>query len=201
VGLRPDTTYHYRLVADNERENGKTMEGGRETGDEGIFTTSVSAVPQAVTGTSGRVGTTSATVSGTVDPDGQPATYTFELGVYAGTGTQYGIVYSGSTGVEVVPTVETLGLSGLQPGTTYAYRIKLTSGYGAATGESVLFTTEGVPVVLSPPPLLAQLPLPKIVFPKPSVSQKAKKVSLKKKSKKAKRKITGRLKKDAKQKK
>lgn len=56
-------------------------------------------------------------------------------------------------------------LTGLQPGTTYAYRIKVSSGYGTSFGEPVTFTTFGLPSVLSSPPLFAMLPVPPIAFP------------------------------------
>ncbi len=74
-GLQPDTTYRYRLVAVNEK-------GEESVGPEASFTTSPPAVPQAVTGGASAVAVTSATISGTVDPDGQAATYMFELGRY-----------------------------------------------------------------------------------------------------------------------
>jgi hypothetical protein len=163
--LQPNTHYHYRLMAENE-DTQKTKKY-QTTGPEGAFTTGPSPVPQAATGAPSAVAATSATVSGTVNPDGQRATYAFELGVYAGGPTQYGIVFSGPAGTGTVPVTETLGLTGLQPGTTYAYRIKVASGYGTQTGEPVLFTTEGLPSVLISPTVLAQLPVPNIAFPTP----------------------------------
>ena len=112
---------------------GKAL-GGAATSTEGTFTTGPAPVPRAATGVPSAVGTTSATISGTVDPDGQPATYSFELGVYNGASTQYGVVFSGPAGAEAVPVGESLAITGLQPGTTYAYRIEIASGYGTADG-------------------------------------------------------------------
>jgi NHL repeat len=163
VGLQPATTYRYRLLA--ESENLQKTEKLAATGPEGSFTTAPAPVPQATTGTPSLTGATTATISGTVNPDGQPATYTFELGVYAGAQTQYGIVFSGPAGTGVVPVTKTLGLSGLQPGTTYAYRITVSSGYGTATGETMTFTTAGLPEVLLSPTPLAMLAIPSIAFP------------------------------------
>jgi hypothetical protein len=122
-------------------------------------------VLQALTGDSREVSSTSATITGVVNPDGQPATYAFELGVYNPAGTQYGVVSSGSVGSGTVLVGESLHLTGLQPGTTYAYRISVSSGYGTSYGEPVTFTTLGLPSVLSSPPLLAMLPMPSIAFP------------------------------------
>ena len=66
---------------------------------------------------------TSAVITGAVNPDGVPAGYAFELGVYNGTSTQYTIVYSAEAGSGNTPVEESLPVTGLQPGTTYAYRI------------------------------------------------------------------------------
>lgn len=166
TGLRPQTTYCYRLVADNEHEEGKVMEGGTATGPEGTFTTAAAATPQAMTGATSAIGTTSAVISGMVNPDGQQATYAFELGVYEGATTRYGVVLSGSAGAGTSFAPVSYQLSGLQPGTTYAYRVKIYSGYGEATGASVTFTTGGVPSVIGVPDVLAQLAVPDIHFPR-----------------------------------
>jgi hypothetical protein len=170
TGLQPGTTYHYRLLASNEREvAGKTV-GGRSSGAQGVFTTAPAPVPGAITGAASAITATSATIAGTVDPDGQPATYTFELGISEGAQTQYGTVLSGSAGAGTVAVTETLGLTGLQPGTTYAYRIKVASGYGTATGQTATFTTVGLSSVLGVPGALAMLAIPTIVFPATSVA-------------------------------
>ena len=166
VGLEPQTTYSYRLVADNEHEEaGHVAQGGETTGTERHFTTGASPIPVAQTGSASGVGATSATIAGLVDPDGQPAVYAFELGVYNGPSTRYGVVFSGAAGASVTAVPESLELTGLQPGTTYAYRIVLKSGYGESTGQTVLFTTEGLPSVLTLPAPLAQLAVPTIAFP------------------------------------
>jgi hypothetical protein len=164
TGLQPATTYHYRLFAVNTA-GGALNETGGAVLPEGTFTTAPAPVPQAASGAASAVGATSATISGTVDPDGQPATYAFELGVYAGAATQYGIVLSGAAGAGTAPLAESLGLSGLQPGRTYAYRIRIASGYGTAYGEPMLFTTAGLPSVLTVAAPLAQLAIPAIAFP------------------------------------
>jgi len=162
-GLQPATTYRYRLCAENA--------AGHASGEigEGEFTTAPSPVPVAVTGGYSAVGTTSATITGAVNPDGQSATYTFELGVYSGAATQYGVVLSGPAGADTALTPESFVLSGLQAGTTYAYRISVKSGYGESVGAPVTFTTTGLPAALNPGIVLPQLPVPEINFPKPEV--------------------------------
>jgi hypothetical protein len=170
TGLQPETVYRYRLVANNEQVVAGKPVGGEAKGAEGIFMTAPAPVPQAATGAPSALTATSATVSATVNPDGQPATYAFELGVYAGAQTQYGIVFSGSAGTSTVPVTETLGLSNLQPGTTYAYRVEIASGYGTATGATETFTTQGLPSVLITATPLAMLTVPNIAFPAAATS-------------------------------
>jgi hypothetical protein len=164
--LTPNTQYRYRLFAENDHKEGTPVI------EEGSFTTASAPAPQATTGPAGAAGPTSATIFGTVDPDGQPAVYTFEVGVYNGASTQYGTVLSESTGATIGPIAEKLALSGLQPGTTYAYKITVKSGYGTAEGEPAIFTTAGLSAVLAAPAPLGMLPVPRTTFPKTVVSKK-----------------------------
>jgi DNA-binding beta-propeller fold protein YncE len=166
-GLQPGARYAYRLTASNA--------GGEASGPEGSFTTAAAPLPSAQTGSASAVTASDATVSGMVDPDGLPATYAFELGVYEGAGTQYGIVFSGPAGSSSVAVEEALGLTGLQPGTTYAYRITVSSGYinnesHTLRGAPSTFTTGGLPSVLGLPAVMAQLPIPNIAFPAAATS-------------------------------
>ena len=168
TGLQPDTEYSFRLCA--ESENSAKTEKLRTIGPEGHFTTLPAPSPSATTDPATNVTATTATLKGTVDPDGFEAAYAFELGVYKGELTSYGIVASGSTGSGSTPVEETLPLTGLQPGTTYAYRIAIKSGYGEAIGATMTFTTAGLPSALTVPSPLAMLPIPPIAFPKPATT-------------------------------
>jgi DNA-binding beta-propeller fold protein YncE len=176
AGLTPATTYSYRLVANNEfeAEPGKTL-GGKATGIEGTFTTSPAPEPSVATAGYSGLTPTSAVITGLVNPDGVPASYALELGVYNGASTQYGIIASGSPGTGTTPVEETLALTGLQPSTTYAYRIAVSSGYidnptHTLQGATAMFTTGGLPSVLALPPVLAQLPVPSLTFPRETTS-------------------------------
>jgi hypothetical protein len=168
--LQPLTSYRYRLAAVNEKGQEAVSATGGSVLPEGTFTTGPAPAPAVSTGLASEVGTSSATIAGSVNPGGLPATYSFELGVYEGASTQYGDVFSGPVGTGSTPLEETLALTGLQPGTTYAYRIAVHSGYThntetALQGTTTLFTTAGVPAVLSVSTPLAQLATPTITFP------------------------------------
>ncbi len=197
-GLQPATGYRYRLYAKNAA-GGAIDETGGATLPEGVFTTAPAPVPQVSTGAASMIGATSATLSGSVDADGQPAVYMLELGVYAGAATQYGIVLSATAGAGPVGIERPV--SGLQPGTTYAYRVSVSSVYVPSEdhvlhGTPVTFTTLGVPAVLSVPSVLAQLLVPAIAIPKetgaskPKATSKTKKIKAKGKRKAHKRKTS-----------
>jgi hypothetical protein len=170
AGLSPQTRYVFRLRAVNSFVFGSTHEGGETLSErEGVFTTAALPEPQALTGGAVSIGASTATIFGEADPAGEPASYVFELGVYKGAATQYGIVFSGQAGSGDGFVQEQLALSGLQPATTYAYRIGVRSGYVLAGkqvfGQVDTFTTTGVPeaISLQPPPVM--LPMPPIKWP------------------------------------
>jgi hypothetical protein len=170
-GLTPATTYSYRLVAVNEFEAEGETQHETTLGPEATFTTPAARVPSVQTGASAVLGTTSAQVSGSVEPNGVPTSYSFELGIYNGAVTQYGVVAGGSAGSTEGAVPVSASINGLQPGTTYAYRLSISSGYitnetHSLTGATGLFTTPGLAAALSVPPVLAQLPIPSIAFPK-----------------------------------
>ncbi len=176
-GLRAGTLYHYRLAAINEKG-----EPALNAANEGSFRTALAPAPQAVTGSASLITTRSALVNGTVNPDGQAATYTFEVGLYNGASTQYGIVFSGPVAATTIPVQENQELTGLLPGRIYAYRIGISSGYvkneaHVTQGTPSLFQTAGLPEVLTSPSVLAQLPIPPIAFPKEPATLTPKKLT------------------------
>ena len=187
-GLQPASTYRFRLVAVNQAGEAAVNATGGQPLPEGTFTTAPAPVPQAATGGASEVAANSAVISGSVDPDGLPASYSFEMGVYEGAATQYGVVFSGPAGSGSVPVEESYALSGLQPGVTYAFRIVVHSGYihdseNALLGSPALFTTTGVSSVLLAPAPIALVAVPGISFPQAAPGVKAKKAKKAKKSK------------------
>ncbi len=165
TGLQPATSYRYGLFAANAAGNALGEEGGSQL-PLGSFTTAAVSLPLAITGGVRAVTANSAIVSGTVNPSGQPAVFTFELGLYEGAATRYGVVFSGSAGSGSVSIEEAVALSGLQPGDTYAYRIDASGSDGFSEGAPETFTTAGLPSLTPAPVALELLPVPSIVFPK-----------------------------------
>ena len=98
--------------------------------------------PTVRTGDAGDVTSSSVTVSGTVNPNGQDTSYHFEYG----TTTDYGQSTSSSgagSGSSAVPV--TASLSGLDPGTTYHYRLVAGNATGTTQGADRTFTTTAPP--------------------------------------------------------
>jgi phosphodiesterase/alkaline phosphatase D-like protein len=128
-GLSPNTTYHYRLVA--------TSLLGTADGADKTFTTS--ALPPVVsTGGSTSVATTSATLTGSVNPEGQSTTYQFEIGQTTGYGTE---TPAASTGSGTAAVNAAAAIAGLSPNTTYHYRLDATNATGTKVGADKTFTT------------------------------------------------------------
>jgi len=89
--------------------------------------------------------------------------------VYNPSGTVFTTIVSAVGDAEAGAEHEEYLLSGLQPGTQYAYRIVIQSAYTPGgqplSGETVLFTTQGLPAVLGVPRVLPLLAVPAIGFP------------------------------------
>jgi hypothetical protein len=133
-GLADGTTYHYRLVA--------TSSAGTSHGGDAVFTTL--AVPDVSTASASNIAASSATLNGTVDPNGRSTTFYFEYG----TSTSYGSKTSSkSAGSATSAQPESAGISGLTAGRTYHFRIVAASDAGTAAGKDVTFTTSSAPAV------------------------------------------------------
>ena len=84
------------------------------------------------------VGESAATLTGTVNPQGIPASYWFEYGPTTAYGSQTPAATAGSSALTQNVSA---ALSGLAPGTTYHYRIVATNASGRAEGADRTFTT------------------------------------------------------------
>ena len=101
----------------------------------------------ATTGIATSVQSASATLTGSIDPRGQPATYRFDLGPT--------IAYGSSTPTRALPDTAPATVSekllALTPGTTYHYRLVGTTACGSEVALDATFTTPLAP---------GQVPLP-----------------------------------------
>ncbi|MGH2853469.1 MAG: hypothetical protein ACRDLF_04665 [Solirubrobacteraceae bacterium] len=160
VPLTPGVTYHYRLVAWNEE--------GTSYGQDETLTAAAGQPPVASTGSASGVTVDEATISGTIDPAGKETSYRFEYG----TGTEYGTQAFGTVLPEQGEQTVTLSLRGIDPDTTYHYRLVVSNPGGTSYGEDETFTTEPVAfpaIAPTPAPLIA---LPNIAFPTEAAARK-----------------------------
>jgi len=106
--------------------------------------------PAVTTGVSSGVRENVATVAGSVNPAGNPATYWFEYGPTESYGSQTTEEPAGSGLTDAGVSRD---LTGLAPGTTYHYRLAAKHGSGATVhGQDRTFTTTGgAPPVDNPP--------------------------------------------------
>jgi hypothetical protein len=164
IELLPETTYHYRLVARNV--------AGTTIGIDHTFTTGSPTPPVAVTGGASGVTQNTATIAGTVDTNGLPTSYGFEIGTSTDYGPPTGL---GTVGAGASKAPVSLPLTGLVPGTTYHYRLMATNLDGTSHGADQTFTTGVFANTFAEPP--APLPfvsVPAIVFPNDAGSGVAK---------------------------
>jgi hypothetical protein len=127
-GLAPSTTYHFRIVASNG--------SGTALGNDQSFTTV--GPPAVQTGPAESVTTTSATLTGALDPKGSSTTWFFDYGTStaytARTPVQDGGSSPGARAISIV-------LSNITPNTTYHYRLVATNSAGTTLGSDATLTT------------------------------------------------------------
>jgi hypothetical protein len=135
-GLAMSAVYHVRVVAVNAI--------GTSTGSDATFTTT--GRPLVSTGSASGLTSNSATLAGTVDPNGHAAGWYFQYGTTSGYGVQTPTRSSSSrTGSRNV----TEAIGNLKPGTTYHYRLVASNGVGTSFGNDTTFTTAGPPLTLA----------------------------------------------------
>ena len=95
------------------------------------------APPLAITGDATAIGTTAATVGGTLTANAGDASVHFDIGTTSAYGAQTPIQHVRG----VTPVAVSAVVGGLSPSTTYHYRLVITSMDGSATGSDRTFTT------------------------------------------------------------
>jgi hypothetical protein len=112
------------------------------------------SAPAVSTGSAQAVSYTSATLTGSVNPRGQDATYFFQYGPTKAYGSQTALGDAGS-GISRVHV--SLPVTGLQPITKYHFRLIAVNATGASTGADGTFTTKKVPlsvaILVAPNPI------------------------------------------------
>lgn len=133
TGLRPNTDYQIRLVADNGTVTATSSVQSFHT---------LQAPPDAETADATDQRQDSATLNGYVTPFGLQSTFHFEYG----TSTEYGhrVPATGDdvVGNGIVRRVVSEAIKGLSPGTTYHFRIVASSSAGTTDGNDVTFQTD-----------------------------------------------------------
>jgi hypothetical protein len=132
--LSPETTYHFRVAASNS--NGVVSYSSDET-----FTTPAAVV----TGQASSVAGKSATLGGTVDPDGTTIT---DCHFEYGTSTHYGQSQPcASTPSGSSPVAVSADITGLEENTTYHFRLVAGNAGGSYPGLDETFTTLSSPLI------------------------------------------------------
>lgn len=132
VGLHPNVDYLVRAVATNDLTT--------HTTEPTVFTTAA-IPPVTVTGLATDVSETSAVINATINPTGLQSTYRFEYGLTTSYGNRIPVVGEANSGNGRAPRIFSRTLNGLQPGTTYHYRIVARNVIGETVGEDRTFTT------------------------------------------------------------
>jgi Fibronectin type III domain len=110
----------------------------------GVQTAAAASAPTVTTGPVTAVAATTATVSGSINPNGSATSWYVEYG----TSTSYGSkTPAANAGSGTSGTTVTAPLTGLKPGTNYHYRVVAASSAGTAHGADGLLTTTAAPQV------------------------------------------------------
>jgi Ca2+-binding RTX toxin-like protein len=111
-----------------------------------MATAATRALPGATTGSASSVTGTTATLNGSVNPNGAATTWQFELGTSTGYGSRAPSAPQSAGAGSASSAVKT-AVSGLQPGTTYHYRLTATNAGGTTVGADATFKTQPAPGV------------------------------------------------------
>jgi hypothetical protein len=149
--LAPNKKYHFRLVGESGEFGGVSAAGG-DTTEETV------GPPRIISQEFSAIGQTAATISGVINPDGEPTAYLVEYvtdaafnenGYATATKVPAGGmgIGSGRSGVAVSQS-----LTELVPATKYHFRLSATNSSGNANGPDQVFVTQGMGPVFGPCP-------------------------------------------------
>jgi phosphodiesterase/alkaline phosphatase D-like protein len=136
-GLATYTKYHFRIVASNSL--------GTSVGMDEVVRTEAPSPPLVVETAATGVTDSVAHLSGSINPNDAATVYRFQYGTDASYGRQ--TPTSESIGEDGSPHAVSADISGLEPGTTYHFRVMATNFGGTALGPDMTFTTQAAPSV------------------------------------------------------
>jgi hypothetical protein len=134
TGLTPNTTYRTLTYAINDTTKVESISSV------GSFRTAV-VPPEVQTGAASNVTDTTADLAGTINALGDQTTYHFEYGPTTDYGSEVPAGAEAVAGSPRTPRAFVQTAKGLQPGTTYHYRLVATNSAGTTEGEDRTFTT------------------------------------------------------------
>lgn len=128
------------------RSTGFDSNGNKWTQAQEFLVNVVSTSPVVTTGSASAIASDSATLNGSVNPNGLASSAYFQYG----TTTSYGTV-TGTQSLGSGSTVSAVSaaITGLSPQTTYHYRLVAVSTSGTTNGSDQTFTTSAVPPAVS----------------------------------------------------
>jgi hypothetical protein len=148
TGLTPGSIYHYRITALNK--------SGASLGADRTFTTTGHPPAAVATGPPVNVLKELATVTGSINPEGAPTTWTAQYGLTVNYGLQSAQQVLSAVNVPLPVQVQ---LSGLAPATLFHYRIVASHAGILSAGADQTFFTE--PLVRPKPNLVAHTSPPR----------------------------------------
>lgn len=138
TNLVKNTTYYYRLVAENQN--------GRVTGSQYSFKTTVGtpapvgSAPTVKTIQASGVSRTTANINGEVTPNKNTTQYWFEYGKTPELGNTSAFSSAGDGTAKIAASIS---LSDLDPATTYYFRLNAQNQFGTVNGSILNFKTTG----------------------------------------------------------
>jgi hypothetical protein len=139
TGLTPATAYHYRVLATNAT--------GETNGTAGEFSTLTLEAPIVDGQSTSKVTSSSAELEAQVNPNYQETSYAFEYATNEALTGATTVAGASPLPPEFGDQFVSVAIGGLQPRTTYYYRVVPTNGTGATDGPVQSFTTLAAPVV------------------------------------------------------